>query len=129
MHSIFFGGGTPSLNGAGDLEVTLEAKPTSSEAEGFRVLRVADFHRIPLGVRALGDAALRFLGREHSAAEALAAVDLAARLLARFSIYGPLTVRSTSAHARRTSRLHTSRSGSRRSGSPWMTKVSPPTVS
>ena len=76
---------------------------------------------------------LRFLGREHSAAEALAAVDLAARLFARFSfdlIYGPLTVKvDQRAHAGRTSRLHTSRSGSRRSGSPWMTKVSPPTVS
>ena len=74
-----------------DLEVTLEANPTSSEADGFRALRAAGVNRVSLGVQALDDGALRFLGREHGAAEALAAVDLAARLFDRFSfdlIYG-----------------------------------------
>jgi oxygen-independent coproporphyrinogen-3 oxidase len=76
---------------APDLEVTLEANPTSSEAEVFRALRTAGINRVSLGVQALDDATLRFLGREHSAAEALAAVDRAARLFERFSfdlIYG-----------------------------------------
>jgi putative oxygen-independent coproporphyrinogen III oxidase len=108
LRSIFFGGGTPSLMApqtvaavieratacfapAPDLEITLEANPTSSEADRFRALRGAGVNRVSLGVQALDDAALRFLGREHSAAEALAAVDLAARLFGRFSfdlIYG-----------------------------------------
>ena len=108
LRSIFFGGGTPSLMApetvaavieratacfapAPDLEITLEANPTSSEAGRFRALRAAGVNRVSLGVQALDDAALRFLGREHNAAEALAAVDLAARLFSRFSfdlIYG-----------------------------------------
>jgi putative oxygen-independent coproporphyrinogen III oxidase len=108
LRSIFFGGGTPSLMApktvaavieratarfaqAPDLEITLEANPTSSEADGLRALRAAGVSRVSLGVQALDDAALRFLGREHNAAEALAAVDLAARLFDRFSfdlIYG-----------------------------------------
>ena len=108
LRSIFFGGGTPSLMApatvgtvieratacfapAPDIEITLEANPTSSEAERFQALRAAGVNRVSLGVQALDDAALRFLGREHSAAEALAAVDLAARLFGRFSfdlIYG-----------------------------------------
>ena len=108
LHSIFFGGGTPSLMApetvtaviervsarfvpAPELEITLEANPTSSEADSFRAFRAAGVNRVSLGVQALDDAALRFLGREHSAAEALAAVGLAARLFDRFSfdlIYG-----------------------------------------
>src|SRR5512134_3191230 len=108
LHSIFFGGGTPSLMApetvtaviervsarfvpAPELEITLEANPTSSEADSFRAFRAAGVNRVSLGVQALDDAALRFLGREHSAAEALAAVALAARLFDRFSfdlIYG-----------------------------------------
>jgi putative oxygen-independent coproporphyrinogen III oxidase len=108
LRSIFFGGGTPSLMApktvaavieratarfaqAPDLEITLEANPTSSEADGLRALRAAGVSRVSLGVQALDDAALGFLGREHNAAEALAAVDLAARLFDRFSfdlIYG-----------------------------------------
>jgi putative oxygen-independent coproporphyrinogen III oxidase len=102
LRSIFFGGGTPSLMApetvaavieratacfaqAPDLEITLEANPTSSEAARFRALRAAGVNRVSLGVQALDDAALRFLGREHTAAEALAAVDLAGGLFARFS--------------------------------------------
>jgi putative oxygen-independent coproporphyrinogen III oxidase len=108
LRSIFFGGGTPSLMApktvaavieratarfaqAPDLEITLEANPTSSEADGFRALHAAGVNRVSLGVQALDDAVLSFLGREHSAAEALAAVDLAACLFDRFSfdlIYG-----------------------------------------
>ena len=73
------------------LEITLEANPTSVEAGRLAGFRAAGVNRVSLGVQALDDAALRLLGREHSAAEALAAVDLAARLFPRFSfdlIYG-----------------------------------------
>jgi oxygen-independent coproporphyrinogen-3 oxidase len=102
LRSIFFGGGTPSLMAAQtvaavierasacftpspDLEITLEANPTSSEADHFSAMRAAGVNRVSLGVQALDDAALRLLGREHTAAEALAAVTLAARLFERFS--------------------------------------------
>ena len=102
LDTIFFGGGTPSLMApatvaavieratarfapAPDLEITLEANPTSTEAARLRDFRAAGVNRVSLGVQALDDDALRFLGREHTAAEALAAVDLAARLFPRFS--------------------------------------------
>jgi putative oxygen-independent coproporphyrinogen III oxidase len=108
LASIFFGGGTPSLMApatvgavieralawfapAADLEITLEANPTSVEAGRLAGFRAAGVNRVSLGVQALLDADLRFLGREHSTAEALAAVALAARLFPRFSfdlIYG-----------------------------------------
>jgi putative oxygen-independent coproporphyrinogen III oxidase len=108
LGSIFFGGGTPSLMApasvaavieraterfapAPDLEITLEANPTSVEASRLAGFRAAGVNRVSLGVQALDDRALRRLGREHGAAEALAAVDLAARLFPRFSfdlIYG-----------------------------------------
>jgi oxygen-independent coproporphyrinogen-3 oxidase len=108
LDTIFFGGGTPSLMApatvaavieraaarfapAADLEITLEANPTSVEAGRLRGFRAAGVNRVSLGVQALDDQALRFLGREHDAAEALAAVDLAARVFPRFSfdlIYG-----------------------------------------
>jgi oxygen-independent coproporphyrinogen-3 oxidase len=108
LDTIFFGGGTPSLMApatvaavierasarfapAAGLEITLEGNPTSVEAGRLRGFRAAGVNRVSLGVQALDDQALRFLGREHSAAEALAAVDLAARLFPRFSfdlIYG-----------------------------------------
>lgn len=106
--SIFFGGGTPSLmepavaaavieavHGhwlvADDLEVTLEANPSSAEAQRFAALREAGVNRLSLGVQSLDDAILGFLGRPHSAAEARAAVDAAAACFGRFSfdlIYG-----------------------------------------
>jgi putative oxygen-independent coproporphyrinogen III oxidase len=108
LDTIFFGGGTPSLMApatvaavieratarfapAADLEITLEANPTSVEARRLAGFRAAGVNRVSLGVQALDDAALRFLGREHSAAEALVAVELAARRFPRFSfdlIYG-----------------------------------------
>ncbi len=100
--SIFFGGGTPSLMApataaalieraaqhwhvARDLEITLEANPTSVEASRFAELRAAGVNRVSLGVQALDDAALKFLGRGHNAVEARAAVALASRLFPRFS--------------------------------------------
>lgn len=102
VDSVFFGGGTPSLMPpetvaavieairglwptAPDLEITLEANPGSADAERFAGYRAAGVNRVSLGVQALDDAALRFLGRRHSVAEALAAVDLARRTFPRFS--------------------------------------------
>ena len=108
LTSIFFGGGTPSLMAAKtvaaiieraaelwivtpDTEITLEANPTSVEAGRLADYRAAGVNRVSLGVQALDDAALRFLGRGHSAAEAIRAVEMAARIFERFSfdlIYG-----------------------------------------
>ncbi len=102
LRSIFFGGGTPSLMApatvaavieraaahwrfAADIEITLEANPTSVEAERFRAFRAAGVNRVSLGVQALDDRDLRFLGREHSAAEALAALEIAAATFPRRS--------------------------------------------
>jgi putative oxygen-independent coproporphyrinogen III oxidase len=92
--SIFFGGGTPSLmepstvgtvldaiaghwTVAGDVETSLEANPTSVEAANFAAYRAAGINRVSLGVQALNDGALRLLGRQHSAAEAVAAFAVA----------------------------------------------------
>ena len=100
--SIFFGGGTPSLMEpstvgavidrvaqrwpvADGLEVTLEANPTSIEADKFRAFRTAGINRVSLGIQALDDASLKFLGRQHNAAEATGAIELAARTFDRFS--------------------------------------------
>ena len=100
--SIFFGGGTPSLMSAPTVaavldriakrwpldpavEITLEANPTSVEAERFRDFRAAGVNRASLGVQALDDAALKFLGRAHDSREALAALDVARRHFERFS--------------------------------------------
>jgi oxygen-independent coproporphyrinogen-3 oxidase len=100
--SIFFGGGTPSLmqpttvaailDGIGrawtvapDVEVTLEANPTSVEATRFRGYRAAGVNRVSLGVQALDDEALKRLGRTHTAQEALAAVAIARQVFERYS--------------------------------------------
>ncbi|CAA7613487.1 Coproporphyrinogen III oxidase [Candidatus Terasakiella magnetica] len=100
--SIFFGGGTPSLMApetvarlieavrghwscAPDLEITLEANPTSVEAGRFRAFAQAGVNRLSLGIQALDDQSLRFLGRQHSAAEALAALETARNTFARLS--------------------------------------------
>lgn len=102
LDSVFFGGGTPSLadpetvaavldlavrlwRPAPDLEVTLEANPTSVEAERFRAFREAGVNRVSLGVQALDEEALRLLGRQHGVREALAAVELAACVFPRHS--------------------------------------------
>jgi putative oxygen-independent coproporphyrinogen III oxidase len=100
--SIFFGGGTPSLMDPrttaaildriaarwpldARVEITLEANPSTAEAARFRAFREAGVDRISIGVQALDDQALRFLGRGHSAVEARAAVALAAKIIPRFS--------------------------------------------
>jgi putative oxygen-independent coproporphyrinogen III oxidase len=100
--TIFFGGGTPSLMQprvvaaiidaiAGhwgiepDAEITLEANPTSVEAERFAGYASAGVNRLSLGVQALDDASLKALGRQHSADEALRALALAKRHFGRVS--------------------------------------------
>jgi putative oxygen-independent coproporphyrinogen III oxidase len=102
VSSIFFGGGTPSLmqpstvqrildcigkhwSVAPDVEVTLEANPTSVEATRFRGYRTAGVNRVSLGVQALDDAALKELGRLHTAQEALYAVAVARSIFDRYS--------------------------------------------
>ena len=102
VSTIFFGGGTPSLmqpetvgailDGIGrhwsvapDVEVTLEANPTSVEAERFRGFRAAGVNRVSLGVQALDDASLKELGRLHTADEALKAVAIARSVFDRYS--------------------------------------------
>ena len=102
LETIFFGGGTPSLMApetaaalietarrrftpADDLEITLEANPTSVESARLAAFRDAGVNRVSLGVQALNDDALRFLGRQHGAREAIAAVELARSLFARVS--------------------------------------------
>jgi oxygen-independent coproporphyrinogen-3 oxidase len=94
VDSIFFGGGTPSLMPpetaaalierirrgwrlSEDAEITLEANPTSVEAGRFRAFRTAGVNRVSLGLQALDDASLRFLGRRHSRDEALEALGVA----------------------------------------------------
>lgn len=100
--SIFFGGGTPSLMDpatvggivdsvqrlwpvVNDLEVTLEANPTSVEIQKFQEFRNAGVNRVSLGVQALNDRDLKFLGRTHSVDEALQAIDIAGNVFDRFS--------------------------------------------
>ena len=102
VSTIFFGGGTPSLmqpstvqtildcigrhwSVAPDVEVTLEANPTSVEATRFRGFRTAGVNRVSLGVQSLDDAALAELGRLHSAKEALDAVAVARAIFPRYS--------------------------------------------
>ena len=70
---------------AGDVEVSLEANPTSVEATRFRGFRAAGINRVSLGVQALDDAALKALGRLHSAQEALEAVAIARSTFERYS--------------------------------------------
>ena len=102
VSSIFLGGGTPSLmkpqtvgaileaigkhwSVARDVEVTLEANPTSVEATRFHGYRAAGVNRVSLGVQSLDDAQLKALGRMHSAREALDAVAIARKAFDRYS--------------------------------------------
>src|SRR5882724_5470769 len=102
VSSIFLGGGTPSLMAprtvgaildaigrhwrvAPDVEVTLEANPTSVEATRFAGYRAAGVNRVSLGVQALDDVSLKMLGRLHSAREARDAVAIARRAFDRYS--------------------------------------------
>ena len=100
--SVFFGGGTPSLmpphcveqvirtiddlwDVAGDVEITLEANPTSIEAKNFTGYHSAGVNRVSVGVQALVDDDLKRLGRQHSVDEALSAFKLASKTFARTS--------------------------------------------
>ena len=102
LRSVFFGGGTPSMMDpeivdailskvratwgmANDIEITLEANPTSVEAGRFAGYRQAGVNRISMGVQALNDVDLKALGRLHSHAEALAAFDVARGIFDRVS--------------------------------------------
>jgi putative oxygen-independent coproporphyrinogen III oxidase len=100
--SVFFGGGTPSLmeeetvaqilsdiarlwSVDANVEITLEANPNSAEAQKFMAFRKAGVNRLSLGVQALRDDDLKFLGRGHDVAEARRAIDLAHQHFPRFS--------------------------------------------
>ncbi len=102
LASIFFGGGTPSLmdpatvaaliddatryfDPAPDIEITLEANPTSVEASTLGAFRNAGVNRASIGVQSLEPEALRLLGREHSADQAVAALAAARRIFPRLS--------------------------------------------
>jgi oxygen-independent coproporphyrinogen-3 oxidase len=102
LGSIFFGGGTPSLmppalvgallkeaeklwGFAPEIEITLEANPSSVEADRFRDLAAAGVNRVSLGLQALDDETLRFLGRLHNAAEGLSALETAQATFGRVS--------------------------------------------
>jgi len=100
--SVFFGGGTPSLMSARttgsvleriahnwslheDVEITLEANPTSVEANKFHDFSAAGVNRVSLGIQALNDQDLKALGREHDVAEAVAAINTAQKYFKRSS--------------------------------------------
>ena len=102
LTSIFFGGGTPSLmepetvatliadakrlfEPGAEMEITLEANPTSVEAGRFAAFRDAGVNRVSIGVQSLDDAALQMLGRQHSAAQAIAALKTARVIFPRLS--------------------------------------------
>jgi len=102
LASIFFGGGTPSLMDPAttaaliadatrlfpplpDLEITLEANPTSVESARLAAFRDAGVNRISMGIQSLREAPLRALGRQHSAPQAIAALELARNLFPRIS--------------------------------------------
>ena len=102
LGSIFFGGGTPSLmppetvaaiieaaeahwGFAPDVEITLEANPSSVEAARFADLAAAGINRVSLGLQSLDDEALRFLGRAHDVTEGLAALETAQSVFDRVS--------------------------------------------
>ena len=108
LNAVFFGGGTPSLMDpdvvadiitaiqghwpiANDLEITLEANPSSVEASRFAAYRQAGVTRVSMGIQALNDADLKRLGRLHTAAEGMKAFDIARAQFDRVSfdlIYG-----------------------------------------
>ncbi len=102
LTSIFFGGGTPSLmdpetveavlvaahetwRWANSIEITLEANPTSIEANRFRGYRTAGVNRVSMGFQAMNDDDLKRLGRLHSAQEAMAALEVARSTFNRVS--------------------------------------------
>ncbi len=103
VHSIFLGGGTPSLFSAEsidrllgdvrarlrltpDCEITLEANPGTFEKDRFRAFRAAGVTRLSVGVQSFNDANLKALGRVHDAAQARAAVEEAADAFGTFNL-------------------------------------------
>jgi oxygen-independent coproporphyrinogen-3 oxidase len=103
VETIFFGGGTPSLMQGrsvgrvlekisrlwrltNDIEITMEANPASADAARFADYRAAGVNRLSLGMQALNDADLKFLGRLHNTEEAKAALGLAMRNFGRVSL-------------------------------------------
>ncbi|MCE3255577.1 MAG: hemN [Rickettsiaceae bacterium] len=102
INTIFFGGGTPSLMPAyfveklleeiaklwsldENCEVTLEANPTSFEATKFKDFKRCGINRLSIGIQALNDSDLKFLGREHSAAEAINTIKTAGEIFDNYS--------------------------------------------
>lgn len=102
VKTIFFGGGTPSLMPISlvegilkkifelwqvdkNCEITLEANPTSFEAAKFKDLKSVGINRLSLGIQALNDEDLKFLGREHSAKEAIETINIASNIFDNFS--------------------------------------------
>jgi oxygen-independent coproporphyrinogen-3 oxidase len=100
--SVFFGGGTPSLMDPAttaalierihqrwpvddNIEITLEANPGTVDAERFREIRAAGVNRLSMGLQALDDSQLKFLGRVHDSAQAVKAVELARAIFPRIS--------------------------------------------
>lgn len=102
IHSIFFGGGTPSLmpitivekilqkinsySSIQECEITLEANPTSFETEKFQELKNTGINRISIGIQSFNDNNLKFLGREHSAKEAEDTINAANKIFDNYSI-------------------------------------------
>ena len=103
VHSIFIGGGTPSLFSpqgidrlladirsrlrlAADCEITLEANPGTFEKDRFRAFRSAGVTRLSIGVQSFDDTHLRALGRVHDRAQAIAAVEEAAQAFDTFNL-------------------------------------------
>ena len=103
VHSIFIGGGTPSLfspqaidqrlSGVrarlrleSDCEITLEANPGTFEKDRFRAFRSAGVTRLSIGVQSFNDAHLKTLGRVHNGAQAIAAVEEAAQAFDTFNL-------------------------------------------
>jgi oxygen-independent coproporphyrinogen-3 oxidase len=102
IKSIFFGGGTPSLMPVDltqriltkisdlwqineDVEITLEANPTSFEATKFKDFKSVGINRLSIGIQALNDKDLKFLGREHSAKEAIDTIKTASKIFDNYS--------------------------------------------
>lgn len=100
--SIFFGGGTPSLmrpdiveklltyikktwSVCSDIEITIEANPSSSEIVNFQELKQAGINRLSIGIQSFDDKRLKFLGRRHNGAEGTRAIEMAAKVFDNFS--------------------------------------------
>lgn len=102
LHTIFFGGGTPSLmppsltekiiqkaktlwHHAENLEITLEANPSTAEIERFQQFKNAGINRLSIGIQSFDEQALTFLGRNHDANEGIKAIELAQKIFDRVS--------------------------------------------